>query len=54
MVDGANSLFGAKTNDREMVSDMYIDRKYNISLDFYASIFQCMHDTGSPPVCAWV
>lgn len=28
----------------------YIARQYNISLDHYSSIFQCMHDTGSRPL----
>jgi len=45
-----HSKAGMKTNDQELVSDMYIDRKFNISLDWYASVFQCMHETGSAPL----
>lgn len=44
------STAGMKTNDQELVSDMYIKRQHNISLDFYARVFQCMHETGSKPL----
>jgi len=44
------SKAGMKTNDQELVSDMYINRQFNISLDFHASVFQCMHETGAPPL----
>jgi hypothetical protein len=44
------SAAGMKTNDQELVSDMYIKGQYNISLDFHARVFQCMHETGSKPL----
>lgn len=50
VVDRANSQFGLKTNDQEMVSDMYIEGKFDIALDHHARVFQCMHDTGAPPL----
>eukprot|EP00616_Rhizochromulina_sp_CCMP1243_P009141 CAMPEP_0118986668 /NCGR_PEP_ID=MMETSP1173-20130426/42590_1 /TAXON_ID=1034831 /ORGANISM="Rhizochromulina marina cf, Strain CCMP1243" /LENGTH=438 /DNA_ID=CAMNT_0006937465 /DNA_START=101 /DNA_END=1414 /DNA_ORIENTATION=- len=50
VVAKANSEFGMKTNDQEMVSDMYIDGQFDIALDHQAEVFQCMHDTGSPPL----
>ena len=50
VVKRANSEYGMKTNDQEMVSDMYIQRQFNISLDWYSNIFQCMHSTHDAPL----
>ena len=50
VVKRANSQYGMKTNDQEMVSDMYIERQFNISLDWHAMIFQCMHSTRDAPL----
>ena len=50
VVARANSQFGMRTNDQEMVSDMYIERKFNISLDHHSTLFQCMHKTDSAPL----
>jgi procollagen-lysine,2-oxoglutarate 5-dioxygenase len=50
VVKRANSEYGMKTNDQEMVSDMYIQHQFNISLDWHARIFQCMHSTHDAPL----
>jgi len=37
-------------NDQKLVADMFISRRFNISLDYHNSIFQSMHMTRDPPL----
>ena len=42
----------AKLNDQELVSDMYMAGRYNITLDHQSQIFQSVHSTDPPlPYC---
>jgi len=37
-------------NDQKLVADMFISRRFEISLDYHNSIFQSMHMTRDPPL----
>lgn len=37
-------------NDQKLVADMFISRRFNMSLDYHNSIFQSMHMTRDPPL----
>ena len=39
-----------KINDQEMVSDMYMQSRYGITLDYGSNIFQAMHATHAAPL----
>jgi hypothetical protein len=40
----AGKLF-TNANDQKLVADMFMNRRFNITLDYYASLFQSMHMT---------
>eukprot|EP01035_Chromulina_nebulosa_P033998 gene33998-45558_t len=53
MLEEVISLAGSdfeNANDQKLVADMYMAKKHGIRVDFFATIFQSMHMTDSPPL----
>lgn len=40
----------ANANDQKLVADMFIEKRFNIKLDYYANLFQSMHMTFDRPL----
>jgi hypothetical protein len=37
-------------NDQKLIADLFISKRFDISLDYYTKIFQAMHMTLDPPL----